>query len=89
MQLVMVSILSLAIPWNAFASAAQAPTFRTGVTDIAVNPEGLDNKRSVGNLCNQTSFCSTKAIRSAPLIWTRVGEKPTRVLLFVLAAAIM
>ena len=50
MQLVMVSILSLAIPRNAFAPAAQALTFRTGVTDIAIDPEGLDNKRSVENL---------------------------------------
>jgi VWFA-related protein len=49
MQLLMVSILSLALGRQA-ASAAQTATFRTGVTDIAVDPEVLDKGRPVENL---------------------------------------
>jgi VWFA-related protein len=49
MRLLLVSILSLAMLWRPEV-AAQTPTFRTGVTDVSVNPEVLYKGRPVRNL---------------------------------------
>jgi VWFA-related protein len=49
MRFLLVSILSLPMLWPAHI-AAQTPTFRTGVTDVSVNPEVLDRGRPVRNL---------------------------------------